>query len=165
MSTTRCTRPTGTRNRASVGVHQDQGLNALLAVASTQVNAPVIVGHRLRAGATNSARGREVPVRRAGRGPPGRRDRIDPDAGWIRLSTRTRSSRRSSAARGSSPSRRGWTGPWPGPSPTFPRTRGCRSSIRRPCSTAAAEHRDHGIVEQVISDLKSSALAHFRPGE
>ena len=30
--------------------------------------------------------------------------------------------------------------------------------------TAEAEHRDHAIVEQVISDLKGSALAHFPSG-
>ncbi len=30
-----------------------------------------------------------------------------------------------------------------------------------PMLTAEAEHRDHAIVEQVISDLKNSALAHF----
>ena len=39
------------------GYNKTKGLNALLAVASTQVNAPIVVGHRLRAGATNSARG------------------------------------------------------------------------------------------------------------
>ena len=39
------------------GYNKTKGLNALLAVASTQINAPIIVGHRLRGGATNSARG------------------------------------------------------------------------------------------------------------
>lgn len=30
-----------------------------------------------------------------------------------------------------------------------------------PMLVAEAEHRDHAIIEQVISDLKDSALAHF----
>ena len=30
-----------------------------------------------------------------------------------------------------------------------------------PMLTAEAHHRDHAIVEQVIADLKDSALAHF----
>ena len=30
-----------------------------------------------------------------------------------------------------------------------------------PMLIAEAHHRDHAIVEQVIADLKSSALAHF----
>src|SRR6478609_3950484 len=55
------------------GYNKIKGLNALLGVVSTPISAPIIVGHRLRKGAVNSARARrEVPVRRDRRGPPGR---------------------------------------------------------------------------------------------
>lgn len=43
------------QTRGGLRLQQTKGLNALLAVASTQVNAPI--RHRLRAGGTNSARG------------------------------------------------------------------------------------------------------------
>jgi hypothetical protein len=39
------------------GYNKVKGLNALLAVVSTQTTAPIIVGHRLRKGAVSSARG------------------------------------------------------------------------------------------------------------
>jgi len=34
-----------------------------------------------------------------------------------------------------------------------------------PMLTAEAHHRDHAIIEQVIADLKDSALAHFPSGK
>ena len=42
------------------GYNKVKGLNALLGIVSTPVSAPIIVGHRLRKGAVNSARGGRV---------------------------------------------------------------------------------------------------------
>ena len=58
------------------GYNKIKGLNALLGIVSTPVSAPIIVGHRLRKGAVNSARGAGkfladaiAAARRAGAGP------------------------------------------------------------------------------------------------
>ena len=58
------------------GYNKIKGLNALLGIVSTPVSAPIIVGHRLRKGAVNSARGARKfladaikAARRAGAGP------------------------------------------------------------------------------------------------
>src|SRR6476660_6804623 len=58
------------------GYNKIKGLNALLGIVSSPVSAPIIVGHRLRKGAVNSARGAGkflsdaiAAARRAGAGP------------------------------------------------------------------------------------------------
>jgi hypothetical protein len=58
VSTTPSARPTATPNKAlGRGYPGVKGLNALLAVFSTPLSAPVIAATRLRKGSTNSARG------------------------------------------------------------------------------------------------------------
>src|SRR6185437_7789989 len=65
-----------TKQGVGYGYNKIKGLNALLGIVSTPVSAPIIVGHRLRKGAVNSARGAGkflsdaiAAARRAGAGP------------------------------------------------------------------------------------------------
>ena len=218
------------------GYNKTKGLNALLAVASTQVNAPVIVGHRLRAGATNSARGAGkfvsdalAAVRRSGatgvircrldsayythkvvaaitRGKAqfsitARMDRAVtkavaaiPESAWVsikypqaifdeqeqrwisdaQVAETTHTAFTSLAGKHHVTARlivrrvkrlNPATAP-KGQTALFAayRYHAVFTNSTAPMLTAEAEHRDHAIVEQVISDMKNSAMAHFPSG-
>jgi hypothetical protein len=215
------------------GYNKIKGLNALLAVASTQVNAPVVVGHRFRAGSSNSARGagKFVPdalgaARRAGAGGvircrldsafythkvvaairrgkaqfsiTARMDRAVqraiadiPESAWICIKypqanfdeeqqrwisdaqvAETTHTAFTSLARTHQVTARlivrrvkrlnPATAP-KGQAALFVAYRHHAVFTNSTASmlTAEAEHRDHAVIEQVISDLKSSAMAHF----
>lgn len=218
------------------GYNKTKGLNALLAVASTQVNAPIVVGHRLRAGATNSARGAGkfvadalAATRRAG-ATGVIRCRLDsayythkvvaavlrgkaqfsitawmdravtkaisaiPESAWVSiqypqaifdqeqqrwisdaqvaeigytafksLSRKHRVTARLIVRR---VKRRNPATAPKGQRALFStyRYHAVFTNSTAPMLTAEAEHRDHAVIEQVISDLKSSAMAHFPSG-
>ena len=218
------------------GYNKIKGLNALLAVASTQVNAPVIVGHRLRCGSVNSARGAGkfvsdaiAAARRAGAAGvircrldsayythkvvaavvAGRAEfsvtaRMDaavrkaiagiPEQAWISIQypdavydeqlqqwvsdaqvAETAYTAFTSAGRTHRVSARLIVRRVKRLNPaTIPagqhelfaayRHHAVFTNSTASMLTAEAEHRDHAIVEQVIADLKSSALAHFPSG-
>jgi hypothetical protein len=215
------------------GYNKIKGLNALLGIVSTQVSAPIIVGHRLRKGAVNSARGAGKfladaisAARRAGAGPV-IRCRLDsafynhsviaailtgkaqfsvtarmdkavqkaisgiPDDAWVsieypeaifdeeqqrwisdaevaeidytaftskgmkhRVTARLIVRRVRRLNPKSAP---------PGQEELFAayRHHAVFTNSTEPMLLAEAHHRDHAIVEQVIADLKSSAMAHF----
>ncbi len=218
------------------GYNKTKGLNALLAVASTQVNAPIIVGHRLRAGGTNSARGAGkfisdalAAARRAG-ATGIIRCRLDSAyythkvvaavlRGKAQFSITARMDRAVTKAIADIPET-AWTSirypkaifdaeqqRWISDAQVVETTYTAFKSLSRkhhvkarlivrrvkrlnpataprgqralfktyryhavftnstaPMLIAEAEHRDHAVVEQVISDLKSSALAHLPSG-
>ena len=218
------------------GYNKVKGLNALLAVVSTQTTAPIIVGHRLRKGAVSSARGAGkfladaiASTRRAGALAP-ICCRLDSAfynhsvvaailAGKARFSITARMDKAVIKAITGIPDERwvsikypnaifdeeqqrwisdaqvaeiGYTAFTSKPvkdrvtarlivrrvkrlNPnTAPKGQSELFSVYRhhavftnstePMLTAEAHHRDHAIVEQVIADLKSSALQHFPSG-
>jgi hypothetical protein len=215
------------------GYNQVKGLNALLGIVSTPVSAPIIVGHRLRKGAVNSARGAGkflsdaiAAARRAGAGPVIRcrldsafynhsvvaailtgkaqfsiTARLDkavlkaisgiPETAWVsieypeaifdeeqqrwisdaevaetdytaftskgkkhRVTARLIVRRVKRLNPKSAPE---------GQDELFAvyRHHAVFTNSTEPMLLAEAHHRDHAIVEQVIADLKSSAMAHF----
>jgi hypothetical protein len=215
------------------GYNKIKGLNALLGIVSTPFSAPIIVGHRLRKGAVNSARGAGkflsdaiAAARRAGAGPV-IRCRLDsafynhnvvaailnakaqfsitarmdkavqkaisgiPEDAWIHIKypeaifdeeqqrwisdaqvAETTYTAFTSHGRKHQVTARLIVRRVKRLNPnTAPQGQGELFSVYRhhavftnstePMLIAEAHHRDHAIIEQVIADLKGSALAHF----
>lgn len=215
------------------GYNKVKGLNALLCIVSTPVSAPIIVGHRLRKGAVNSARGAGKfladaisAARRAGAGPV-LRCRLDsafynhsvvtailtgkaqfsitarmdkavqkaissiPETAWVHIeypeaifdseqqrwisdaqvaetdyTAFTSKSRKHQITARLIVRRVKRLNPKSAPQGqdelfTVHRHHAVFTNSTEPMLLAEAHHRDHAIVEQVIADLKSSAMAHF----
>jgi hypothetical protein len=222
-----------TKQGVGYGYNRIKGLNALLGIVSTPVSAPVIVGHRLRKGAVNSARGAGKflsdaikAARRAGAGPVIRcradsafynhsvvtailaakaqfsiTARMDkavqkaissiPDTAWVHIeypeaifdheqqrwisdaqvaetdyTAFTSKARKHQVTARLIVRRVKRLNPKSAPAGqdelfSVYRHHAVFTNSTEPMLLAEAHHRDHAIVEQVIADLKGSAMAHF----
>ncbi len=219
------------------GYNKVKGLNALLGIVSTPVSAPIIVGHRLRKGAVNSARGAGKflsdaisAARKAGAGPvircrldsafynhnvvaaimkgkaqfsiTARMDRAVlkaisqiPEDSWVHIAYPeaifdVEQQRWISDAQVAETGYTAFTSKGkkhrvtarlivrrvkrlnPKTAPqgqdelfSVHRHHAVFTNSTEPMLLAESHHRDHAIVEQVIADLKSSALGHFPSGQ
>jgi hypothetical protein len=222
-----------TKQGVGYGYNKIKGLNALLGIVSTPVSAPIIVGHRLRKGAVNSARGAGkflsdaiAAARRAGAGPV-IRCRLDsafynhsvvtailtakaqfsitarmdkavqkaisgiPDDEWVSIeypeaifdeeqqrwisdaevaetdytafTSKKKKQRVTARLIVRRVKRLNPKSAPPGQDELFAvyRHHAVFTNSTEPMLLTESHHRDHAIVEQVIADLKSSAMAHF----